>query len=263
MRQTAAISNMSSPIKNVATYVRISQDESGQELGVQRQREACRYRADMEGWHVVADLSNNDISAYSGRFRPDYEKLLQLVRARQIDAVVVYHMSRLWRARADRAQALDLFRDAGVSVVAVMGPTLDLTTAYGRGMADFLGTFDTMESEVKSERVADAARQRAYAKRPNGAIPFGWRREYERDEKGRVLDSWDVLDEQEAPVVKEICQRLLAGESLIAVTRWVNEFDPPVPAPGASWFASDLSGRSSRPTTLTPSATPSRAATAA
>lgn len=229
------MSKKSSPIKNVAIYARISQDDTGQELGIDRQRKACRRRAGAEGWNIVADLSDNDISAYSGRHRPGYEELLGLVRARQIDAVVVYHMSRLWRARSQRAQALDLFKEAGVSVVAVMGPTLDLSTAYGRAMADVLGTFDTMESDVKAERVTDAARQRAYAGRPNGAIPFGWRRVYERDEKGRVIDSKDVLDEKEAPVVAEICKRLLAGDSLIAVTRWLNELDPPVPAPGASF----------------------------
>ena len=37
-------------------------------------------------------------------------------------------------------------------MIATKGPSLDMSTAYGRGMAGLLGEFDTMEAEVKAER---------------------------------------------------------------------------------------------------------------
>jgi site-specific DNA recombinase len=37
-----------------------------------------------------------------------------------------------------------------------------------------MGVFDTMESEVKAERVAASAVQRAQAGRPSGVLGYGW-----------------------------------------------------------------------------------------
>lgn len=216
-----------------ALYTRISQDDTGQELGVTRQMDDCRRIAEMRGWTVVAELTDNDISAFSGEERPDYERLRALVAAREIDAVVVYHLSRLWRSRKQRSEGIELFKLAGIKIVAVSGPELDMSHAYGRGMADVLGSFDTMESDVKSERVALAARQRAELGNPNGAIPYGWKRVIETDERGRRIGAHDVKHPDEAPIVKEICERLLTGQSLHAVTAWLN--DSGVLPPGADF----------------------------
>lgn len=132
-----------------------------------------------------------------------------------------------------RLVRIELFKRAQVRVVAVSGPELDMSTAYGRGMADVLGSFDKMESDVKSERVAAAALQRAEMGNPNGAVPYGWTRVVETDERGRRTGARDVLDPDEMPVVKEICERLLAGESLHSVTAWLN--DAGILPPGADF----------------------------
>jgi ribosomal protein L34E len=63
--------------------------------------------------------------------------------------------------------------------------------------------------------------------------PYGWRREYERTPTGRVIASREVIHPEEADVVREITRRLLQGESLLAVTRSLNERG--VPSPGASF----------------------------
>ena len=63
---------------------------------------------------------------------------------------------------------------AGVSVIATKGPSLDMSTAYGRAMAGLLGEFDTMEVEVKAERQQLAyAAQRDAGIRHGGPPPFG------------------------------------------------------------------------------------------
>lgn len=113
--------------------------------------------------------------------------------------------------------------------MAAKGPSLDLSTAYGRGLAGLLGEFDTMESEVKSERVQRAAKQRADEGRRNGALPFGW----------RVEDGQDVTDEAEAVIVNEIVDRLLAGESQKAIVADLNARSVPSPQ-GKVWRPSSV-----------------------
>lgn len=103
--------------------------------------------------------------------------------------IVLYQTSRLWRTRSERAAGIKILQAAGVSVIATKGPSLDMSTAYGRGMAGLLGEFDTMEVEVKAERQQLAyAAQRDAGIRHGGPPPFGSNAE-ERDAIKRAADA--------------------------------------------------------------------------
>jgi len=59
-----------------AVYVRISADPQGERAGVERQRRECEQLAERLGLTVVALFEDNDVSAYSGKPRPEFERLL-------------------------------------------------------------------------------------------------------------------------------------------------------------------------------------------
>jgi site-specific DNA recombinase len=214
-----------------ALYARISEDDTGLEKGVIRQLADARALAATRGWSVTAEYADNDVSALNGARREGYEALLRTVDGGDIDKIVVFHTSRLWRNRAERADGIERLAAAGVGIVAVKGPDLDLGSAYGRGLAGLIGEFDTLESEIKAERVAQAARQRAEEGRANGKVAYGWQRIYARDGRDRVTGFEDVENPAEAAVVREIVGRLLSGQSLRAITESLNARR--VPAPGA------------------------------
>lgn len=213
----------------VALYARISEDVTGHGLKVADQMERCRQLADERGWTVVAELADNDISALKGDYRPGYAEVLRLVRLRQIDHVVVWQSSRLLRNRSERAEAIELFGRQRVGIVAVKGISFDLATAYGRGQAGLLGEFDTMESEVKQERVAAAAAERAQRGRPSGTLGYGWTQD------GTGKDATWTVDTRQAAIVREIIDRLLAGESLHGITADLNRRGEPAPKHAARW----------------------------
>ena len=71
-------------------YARISSDREGDGLAVGRQLEDCRALAGQRGWRVVEQYVDQDLSAYSGKTRPGYRRLLADIGAGSIDAVVVY-----------------------------------------------------------------------------------------------------------------------------------------------------------------------------
>lgn len=211
---------------SVALYARISEDRTDDAAGIERQLADCQKLAESRGWKIVGRYSDNNISALRGRSRPQYEALMADVAAGRVDRIIVWQLSRLWRNRIERVTALDVLRDQRCGVIAVKGPDLDLSTAYGRAMLGLLGEFDTMESEVKGERVAAAAAQRARTGKPNGGLGYGWR----KTDNGE----W-VLQQDEAKIIRSIAKKLLDpnGEAtLIAVTSWLNESR--VPPPGAS-----------------------------
>src|SRR4051794_31109976 len=124
--------------ERVAVYARISEDELGLEKGIGRQVEDGRALSAARGWDVVADVTDNDVSATKGAARDGYSRLLGMVERDELDRIVVWHTSRLWRNRRERAEGIEMLARHRVSVSAVKGPELDLSTAYGRGLAGLL-----------------------------------------------------------------------------------------------------------------------------
>jgi DNA invertase Pin-like site-specific DNA recombinase len=215
---------METAAKRGARYARISEDLQGDEHGVNNQDSATGDHTERRGIKVAPEhvYSDNDISATYGKHRPRYTAMMEAAARGEFDVIVVFHTSRLWRNRRERAEGIEILKEAGVSVEAVKGPSLDMTTAYGRGMADMVGAFDSMESEIKSERQALAAQGRARA----GKVPLGVRLTG-YTAKGEII-------EEEAAVVRRIFSLFYSGESIKGIARHLNETGVPTRR-GRTW----------------------------
>ncbi len=60
-------------------YTRISSDPEGQRAGVERQRIDCEALCASRGWEITEYWEDNDRSAYSGRPRKAYERMLSVI----------------------------------------------------------------------------------------------------------------------------------------------------------------------------------------
>lgn len=207
-------------------YARISDDEIGMEKGITRQLRDSRDVSERSGGRVVDEFSDNDISALAGAPRSGYDRLLAALAAPNPLGVqrriVCVHTSRVWRNRSERAAGIEFGKAHKIIVKQVNGQEFDLRTAQGRMFAGIVGETDTGESEVKAERVADVARERAEEGRANGRVAYGWQRVYEYDSRGKIVGFHDEEDTTEADVVREIVGRLLASDTLKAITDDLN-----------------------------------------
>ena len=79
---------MSKTPKSAAIYARISLDLDGTGLGVARQLEDCRAFAAQHGWVIGDEYVDNDTSAYSGKKRPEYSRMLEDIAGGDRDAVI-------------------------------------------------------------------------------------------------------------------------------------------------------------------------------
>jgi DNA invertase Pin-like site-specific DNA recombinase len=126
------------------------------------------------GWTLIR--SRYDDGGYSGGStdRPDLQKLLDDIRSRKIDVIVVYKVDRLTRSLADFAKLVELFDAHGVSFVSVT-QQFNTTTSMGRLTLNVLLSFAQFEREVTSERIRDKI---AASKRKGlwvgGTLPFGY-----------------------------------------------------------------------------------------
>lgn len=156
-------------------YCRISRDREGAGLGVERQREDCEALATSLGVDVIAVYTDNDLSAYSGKPRPGYEKLLEDLRAGRADTVLAWHTDRLHRSPAELETYIDVCEPRRVQTRTVKAGHLDLTTATGRMIARQLGVQARYEVERMVERQKRTRDQMAaQGKHFGGRRPFGY-----------------------------------------------------------------------------------------
>lgn len=187
-------------------YLRISQDRTGEQLGVERQEKDCRALAKQLGLQVTRVYRDNDISATSGKERPQFEAML---RARP-EVIIAWHQDRLLRLTSDLEKVIQL----ETPVHMVTAGSLDLSTPAGRAVARTVAAWSQYEGEQKALRQQSANVQRAerghwqFSRRPYG---------YERRD-GRV-----EIVESEAEVVRELYRRYIAGESYYALSADLNE----------------------------------------
>jgi site-specific DNA recombinase len=165
------------------------------------------------GWTLIR--SRYDDGGYSGGStdRPDLQRLLDDIRARKIDVIVVYKVDRLTRSLADFAKLVELFDAHGVSFVSVT-QQFNTTTSMGRLTLNVLLSFAQFEREVTSERIRDKI---AASKRKGlwvgGTLPLG----YEMKE-GKI-----VIVEEEAELVRSIFRRYLELGSVNELVRDLRE----------------------------------------
>src|SRR5258708_283596 len=139
------------------------------------------------GWTLIR--SRYDDGGYSGGStdRPDLQKLLDDIRARKIDVIVVYKVDSLTRSLADFAKLVELFDDHGVSFVSVT-QQFNTTTSMGRLTLNVLLSFAQFEREVTSERIRDKI---AASKRKGlwlgGSLPLVYEM---KDGKIAIVEEW-------------------------------------------------------------------------
>jgi site-specific DNA recombinase len=200
-------------VVRAAIYARISSDRDGSQLGVGRQVEDCERLIARQGWEVAERYVDDDVSAYSGKPRPEYRRMLDDLRGGYLDAVVVWDLDRLHRQPRELEEFFDLCKAANVTKLASVSGDVDLSTHDGQFLARILGAVAAKESDDKSRRIQRKHEELAQAGKVSGggSRPYG----YEADKL--------TVRESEAVVIRECAGRFLAGEALRSICTGLNE----------------------------------------
>ena len=181
-------------------YVRQSLDKAGEGAAVSRQLSACRELCAVKGWTIAQVLTDNDISATTGKRRPGFETLL----ASNPRRIVVWHVDRLVRLSKELERVIDL----GVNVYAVKSGHVDLSNPAGRAVAKTITAWAQYEGEQKATRQIASNIQRAQ----RGQVlwtrrPFGF------DRTGSKV----CIVESEAVLIREAAKGVLCGATLASI----------------------------------------------
>lgn len=203
-------------------YARISSDD-GSALGVQRQIADCKREVERRGWTLAETFVDNDVSASTGKARPAFEGMVAAIRAGRIGAVCVWDVDRLTRTPRELEDFIALADTHGLRLASV-GGEIDLGTEQGRLTARLKGSVARYEVEQSSRRLRAKFLERAQDGKPHGKAAYGWQR----------VEGADVVDADEAAVIREVARRLLARESSRSIWRDLNARSVPAPR-GRQW----------------------------
>jgi len=187
-----------------AVYTRKSSEEGLEQdfNSLDAQREACEayvLSQKHEGWATLPERFDDGGFSGGNMERPGLVRLLNNIRAKRIDVIVVYKVDRLTRSLADFAKIVEVFDAHGVSFVAVT-QQFNTTTSMGRLTLNVLLSFAQFEREIAGERIRDkikASRQKGMWM--GGSVPLGY------EVKERAL----VINDIEAAKVRMIFRRYL------------------------------------------------------
>jgi site-specific DNA recombinase len=188
-----------------AIYTRVSTDAGLEQdfnsLDAQREASEAYIKSQShEGWQLIRTAYDDGGFSGGSLARPALQKLLEDVRAKLVDTIVVYKVDRLTRSLADFAKLVELFDASGVSFVSVT-QSFNTTTSMGRLTLNMLLSFAQFEREVTSERIRDkiaASKKRGIW--VGGTLPLGY----------RVIDRKLIIEPKEAATVRLIFERYAA-----------------------------------------------------
>ena len=235
-KKSAVIQNIAPYSKKTfltALYVRLSNEEGMTDLTqkIRNQKELLTdYISDKSDLELVGIYCDN---GYTGTNfdRPEWNRLMEDVRAGKVNCIVVKDLSRLGRNYIEAGNYLEkVFPFLGVRFIAVsdqydsdkpeqeMEPLLlplknIINASYAKDLS----------GKIRSARHM----QRSRGEYTGGIVPYGYKRDKNR--KGKF-----VIDDKTAPVVRQIFEAIGSGMNYSETARLLNEQQIPSPK-GKIW----------------------------
>lgn len=159
-------------MKTAIIYRRVSTDHQVTNgYSLQNQQQLLTAYCHNNNYNII-ELSDNGLSGTSNK-RPGFNKLLELVKSKKVDAVVVYSLSRFARSLKDTLQAVELFKKHSITFISLT-ENFDTSTPHGSFTLNILASLAELESKITSNRIKDVLQYKKTNGYCVGTVPFGF-----------------------------------------------------------------------------------------
>ncbi len=193
--------------KRTAIYARVSTtDQADQGYSLPSQLDSCRRYAERVGCTITAEFSEDVSGAIPVSNRPQGSQLTEMIKRRQIDAVIVHQVDRLSRDIVDLLVTVRSWLQSGIEVYAGDVGKIESELDIVLIIKGWQGSDERKKIRERSMRgkSAKAKAGKVVGTRP----PYGYR--HIRDVNGKVLNF--ELVEEEAQVIRMIFQWYVVGD---------------------------------------------------
>ena len=138
--------------KIAGLYIRVSTEDQAREgFSLQEQEKRLRTMCEFKGYEVYNVYEERGISAKTGNYRPKFEELLQDIRDKKVNTIVVLKLDRLTRSVADWEKILT-FLEENDAYLDCANDDINTTNANGKMISRILTSVSQQEIERTSER---------------------------------------------------------------------------------------------------------------
>ncbi len=207
--------------KNVAgIYIRVSTEDQAREgfsLGEQKEKlEAlCKYK----GYEVYKVYKDAGISAKDITHRPQFQQMLEDMKAGKINYIVAYKLDRVTRSVKDLETLISTLEQYHCYLICDRDD-VNTSTANGRFFVRMLTVLSQLEIEIVSERTKFGLGGAIKAGHIPGPCPFGYYRDTDKTIK---------IDISTKDIVIRIYQLYLEGKSYQQIANILNDENVPSP----------------------------------
>ncbi|MBV8760121.1 MAG: recombinase family protein [Deltaproteobacteria bacterium] len=213
-----------------AIYARVSSAAQRETHTIESQLHVLRPYVAQQGWTLVGEYLDDGRSAKTGKLeaRDGFARLVADAARGAFDVLAVADIDRLTRTDSieERAAILGPFQRANVRIVSPSGGEIDLRTMFGQIDATLRALYAAEENRKRAERIkAGKLRAIAEGRKPAGPTPYGLRYD-------RATATWSI-DAERAAVLREIFDRVVRGESCMAIAE--DLYSRNAPSPRGPW----------------------------
>lgn len=194
-------------------YVRVSTDKQADRgISLEAQVEKVRAMATVHSAELIEVVTDAGESAKS-LDRPGMAHVLEMVRTKTVDMVIVAKLDRLTRSVRDLADLLELFERKNVALISV-AEALDTGSAAGRLLLNIMVSVSQWEREAIGERTRDAMAHKRAKNEWIGNAPYGFKVAEDRKHV--------EPEEPEQKILRRIRQMRRCGSSLRQIATKLN-----------------------------------------
>ena len=185
---------MDSEKKVAGLYIRVSTEDQAREgFSLPEQEKRLRAMCEYKGYEIYKLYKDAGISAKTGNYRPAFEELLQDIREKKCNTIVVLKLDRLTRSVFD-LEGIMRFLEENNAYLDCANEEINTTNSSGKLVARMLTSVSQNEIERTSERTKFGLVGAIKEGHIPGKNPLG----YKRDGKKLVVD----------PLTKDIVKRI-------------------------------------------------------
>ena len=138
--------------KVAGLYIRVSTEDQAREgFSLPEQEKRLRAMCEYKNYEVYDVYEERGISAKTGNYRPEFERLLQDVRDKKVNTIVVLKLDRLTRSVSDWEKIL-IFLEENDAYLDCANDEINTTNANGKMISRILTSVSQQEIERTSER---------------------------------------------------------------------------------------------------------------
>ncbi len=194
----------------VSTTSQVKTDYDPEGISLPAQREACRRKAEQLGDIVIVDeYKEEGKSATSTASRHEFQAMLRRIKdERDVDAVIVYKLSRMNRNRFDDAIVMNKLGELGVSLISATENIDD--SPVGQLVHGVLASINQYQSAELSADIRYKMGEKAKKGGTLGRAPLGYRNVIDRFDGHEVRTV--ELDPERAELVRIAFELYATGE---------------------------------------------------